>query len=179
MIFDRVIVGGLATNCYILRSGDCGIIIDPGDEAERILKKARGLKIELILATHNHFDHITALSAVKEKTGARAAIHPNDWTDGFDERLEDGERIRFGDDELLVIHTPGHTPGGCCFLVGGDLFSGDTLFPGGPGNTSFPGGDEAAIYQSIRTKLMVLPDGVRVHPGHGPSTTIGAERHLY
>jgi len=179
MTFDRLIVGGLETNCYILKSEGNGIIIDPGAEPERILQKCEGLKIELILATHNHFDHISALNAVKEKTGAKAAIHPLDWTDGFDLRLEDGKRIRLGPDEILCLHTPGHTPGGVCFLVRTDLFSGDTLFLGGPGNTAFPGGDERAIYKSIREKLIVLSDDTKVHPGHGPSTTIGTERRLY
>lgn len=179
MNFEKVIVGGLETNCYILKAGQSGIIIDPGADPSRIIKKIKDLKIDLILATHNHFDHLTALRQVKEKTQAQAAIHPLDWTEGFDRKLSDGEKILLGREEILVIHTPGHTPGGCCFLVGGDLFSGDTLFPGGPGNTAFPGGDEQAIYESIREKLMVLPDDTKVHPGHGPSTTIGAERHLY
>jgi glyoxylase-like metal-dependent hydrolase (beta-lactamase superfamily II) len=79
----------------------------------------------------------------------------------------------------LIIHTPGHTPGGCCFLFGGNLFSGDTLFPGGWGNTAFPGGSQSAIMNSIREKLMVLPDSTIVYPGHGDSTTIGEEKALY
>jgi glyoxylase-like metal-dependent hydrolase (beta-lactamase superfamily II) len=179
MNFDRLIIGGFETNCYVLRSGDKGIIIDPGAEGGRIIKAASGLDIQLILVTHLHGDHIGALEEVKERFGVPAAIHELDWRPIFDRKLVDGEIITFGEDTGKVIHTPGHTPGGCCFLVGKDLFSGDTLFPNGPGNTSFPGGDTEAIYRSIREKLMILPDDTRVHPGHGLPTTIGKERALY
>jgi glyoxylase-like metal-dependent hydrolase (beta-lactamase superfamily II) len=179
MEIKRIIVGGLDNNCYVLMSGSKGIIIDPGDEAKKIQEAVNGLQIEIILATHRHFDHITALKQVKELTKAEAAIHPLDWVDGFDQKLADGQIIKFGAEQLRVIHTPGHTPGGCCFLVGDKLFSGDTLFPNGPGNTMFPGGNEADILRSIREKLMVLPDATRVYPGHGPETTIGRERALY
>lgn len=179
MEFDRLIVGGFETNCYILKSENEGIIIDPGAEGERIIKAASGLKIQLILITHLHGDHIGALEAVKQKFKVPAAIHELDWRPVFEKKLVDGETITFGGETARVIHTPGHTPGGCCVLVGNDLFSGDTLFPNGPGNTAFPGGDTEAIYRSIREKLMLLPDETKVHPGHGLSTTIGRERGLY
>jgi hydroxyacylglutathione hydrolase len=179
MEIKRIIVGTLENNCYVLVSKNKGIIIDPGDEAGKIAETARELQIEMILATHRHFDHITALRRVKELTGAKAAIHPLDWVDGFDAELADGQIIQFGVERLRVIHTPGHTLGGCCFLVGEVLFSGDTLFPNGPGNTTFPGGNEQEILRSIREKLMVLPDATIVYPGHGPKTTIGQERALY
>ena len=179
MKIERIVVGGLETNSYILESDRIGIIVDPGDEAERILNAVGDLEIKIILATHRHFDHITALGQVKQTLGKKAAIHPLDWVAGFDEKLHDGQVIEFGDEELKVIHTPGHTPGGCCFLMENVLISGDTLFPGGPGNTSFPDGDERTILCSIREKLMVLPDQTVVYPGHGPKTTIGRERALY
>ncbi|MCK4235067.1 MBL fold metallo-hydrolase [candidate division WOR-3 bacterium] len=179
MTFERLIVGGLGTNCYILKSGNIGIIIDPGAEAKRIIGKASGLDIILILLTHGHSDHIGALEEVKEAVGAPIAIHPFDWIEGCDIELKDNQEIKFGEDELIVIHTPGHTPGGCCFLVGEILFSGDTLFPNGYGNTSFSGGDEQAILKSIRERLLALPDETEVYPGHGKSTTIGRERGLY
>jgi glyoxylase-like metal-dependent hydrolase (beta-lactamase superfamily II) len=179
MTINKIVVGGLANNCYIIESENTGVIIDPGDEADKIIKAARGLDIRIILATHRHFDHINALQLVKQAVKTEAAIHPLDWVSGFDVKLDDGQVIEFGKERLRVIHTPGHTPGGCCFLVGSDLFSGDTLFPNGPGNTAFPGGDEQAILQSIREKLMKLPDETMVYPGHGPSTTIGRERALY
>jgi glyoxylase-like metal-dependent hydrolase (beta-lactamase superfamily II) len=179
MTINKIIVGGLGNNCYIIESEKVGIIIDPGDEADKIIKAARGFAIKIILATHRHFDHINALQSVKQAVRAEAAIHPLDWVSGFNIKLDDGQVIEFGEEQLTIMHTPGHTPGGCCFLVGSDLFSGDTLFPNGPGNTAFPGGDEEAILESIRKKLMKLPDETMVYPGHGPSTTIGRERALY
>jgi len=178
MEIEQIIVGSLETNCYILKKDTMGLIIDPGDEADKILRATRGYSIDLILATHNHYDHITALRAVKQATKAQAAIHPLDWTDGFDQKLTDGQILNFCTEHIRVIHTPGHTPGGCCFLWNDILFSGDTLFPNGPGATAF-GGNEHAIYKSIREKLLVLPDATKVYPGHGPSTTIGRERSIY
>ncbi|MDH4211005.1 MAG: MBL fold metallo-hydrolase [candidate division WOR-3 bacterium] len=179
MEIERIVVGGLENNCYILKSEGTGIIVDPGDEAQKILNAVRELEIVIILATHRHFDHITALREVKEALGTRAAIHKLDWVSGFDDEIQDGQVIEFGRDKLGVTHTPGHTPGSCCFLIKDVLISGDTLFPNGPGNTSFPGGDEKTILSSIREKLMVLPDETMVYPGHGPKTTIGKERSLY
>lgn len=179
MEIKKIVVGNLENNCYILRSAGTGVIVDPGDEAQKILSAVGDLEITVILATHRHFDHITVLPQIKKALGARAAIHKLDWVDGFDDEIQDGQLIEFGNDHLRVIHTPGHTPGGCCFLTGDVLISGDTLFPNGPGNTSFPGGDEETILKSIREKLMVLPDDTIVYPGHGPETTIGKERSLY
>jgi glyoxylase-like metal-dependent hydrolase (beta-lactamase superfamily II) len=178
MKIEQIIVGSLETNCYILKKETMGLIIDPGDEPEKILFAATGLRVELILATHKHYDHITALRSVKNATKARAAIHPLDWTDGFDLKLMDGQILDFCAEPITVIHTPGHTPGSCCFLWNDILFSGDTLFPGGPGTTAYDG-NEQAIYKSIREKLLVLPDTTKVYPGHGPATTIGRERSLY
>lgn len=179
MEIKRIAVGSLENNCYILKSGNAGIIVDPGDEPKKILSAAHGLEIKIILATHRHFDHIGALPQVKEALGIRAAIHKLDWVPGFDDEIRDGQSIEFGNERLRVIHTPGHTPGGCCFLIKDVLISGDTLFPNGPGNTSFTGGDEETILGSIREKLMVLPDETIVYPGHGLETTIGKERPLY
>ncbi|MGB3478625.1 MAG: MBL fold metallo-hydrolase [bacterium] len=179
MVFERLVVGELESNCYVLKSVGIGIIIDPGAEPDRIMSAASGVEIQLILATHRHYDHVDALIEVKKATGAQAAIHFLDWLHGFDLRLQDGQIIKFGHEQITVLHTPGHTPGGCCFLIGADLFSGDTLFPGGHGNVSFRGGDQQAILKSIKEKLLVLPDKTKVHPGHGPATTIGQERSLY
>lgn len=155
------------------------MIIDPGAEPARIIKAITDIDIKLILATHRHYDHTEALQVIKKITQAPAAIHPLDWSDEFDQKLYDGQKIDFGQDQINVIHTPGHTPGGCCFHIDSILFSGDTIFPGGPGNTSFSGGDEQAIFKSIRDKLLVLPNNTKVYPGHGPATTIGQERSLY
>lgn len=179
MKIERIVVGGLQTNCYVLHSEKDAIIVDPGDEAGKIANAVQNLKTRMILATHGHFDHIGALHRIKQMVKAQAAIHPQDWHRGFDIELFDGQIIEFGAEKLAVMHTPGHTPGGCCFLIGRHLLSGDTLFPDGPGNTMFPGGDEQAILRSIREKLMLLPDDTRVYPGHGAETTIGKERALY
>lgn len=179
MTYKQIIVGTLETNCYILISGNKGIIIDPGAEPDKIIEAIDGIEVKLILATHRHFDHIDALQHIKNMTHARAAIHKDDWVDGFDYELKDGQIINTIDIGILVLHTPGHTPGSCCFLTENKLFAGDTLFPGGHGNTSFPGGDEQTIFKSIKEKLMKLPDGTLVLPGHGQSTTIGQERSLY
>jgi len=179
MQIKKIVVGLLQANCYVLIGEEQGIIIDPGEEADRILETVSGLRIGLILLTHNHFDHIRALPKVAKATSAEVAIHSLDKIDAVDRELEDGEKIQFEGKEILVIHTPGHTPGSCSFLLGNNLFSGDTLFAGGWGNTAFPGGSEETIFRSIREKLMSLPDETIVYPGHGGATTIGEERSIY
>jgi hydroxyacylglutathione hydrolase len=179
MDIKKIVVGILQTNCYVLTSGVEGIIIDPGEEADKILEAISGLKIDLILLTHNHLDHIGALLPIVKATSAEVAIHTMDWIDSADRELKDGGKIPFDGKEILVLHTPGHTPGSCCFSFEKDLFSGDTLFAGGWGNTAFPGGDENAIFRSIREKIISLPDDTVVYPGHGEATTIGEERTLY
>jgi hydroxyacylglutathione hydrolase len=179
MNIKKLVVGSLQANCYILVEKQQGIIIDPGGEPDRIIEAVSGLKIDLILLTHNHFDHIEALLPVMEATSAEVAVHPLDSIDIASRALGDGEKIKFDEKEILVINTPGHTPGSCCFLLEGKLFSGDTLFAGGWGNTVFPGGSEEDIFTSIKDKLMSLPDETIVYPGHGMETTIGEERSLY
>ncbi|MBN1694148.1 MBL fold metallo-hydrolase [candidate division WOR-3 bacterium] len=179
MNIKKLEVGFLQTNCYILAGENQSMIIDPGDEADRILEAVSGLQVDLILLTHNHFDHVGALSAVVKATSAEVAIHPFDRIDIAGRELKDGENIPFDGKEISVIHTPGHTPGSCCFRFGEYLFSGDTLFSGGWGNTVFPGGDEEAIFGSIREKIMSLPENLIVYPGHGEATTIGEEKPLY
>jgi len=202
VVVDKVVVGPFASNCYIVgsESNKEGIIIDPGDEAKKILKKVSdlGLDIKLIVLTHGHIDHVGALKEVKEVTGAEVAIHADDVQSlsggtGFlvsllvpglsypkppppDRLLKDGDSLDIGNMHFEVLHTPGHTPGGICFLGGGVVFSGDTLFNYGIGRTDLPGGNYHQLLNSIRTKLMVLSDDTIVYPGHGPATTIGAER---
>ncbi len=202
MIVDRVIVGPFASNCYIVsvESNKDGIIIDPGDEAKNILQKVSdlGLDIKLIVLTHGHIDHVGALKDIKEATGAEVAIHIDDakslsgWrgllksvlVPGLsypvppspDRLLGDGDSLDADDLHFEVLHTPGHTPGCICLLGEGVVFSGDTLFNYGIGRTDLPGGDYNQLIESIRTRLMVLPDDTVVYPGHGPETTIGAER---
>ena len=199
MIFKRLVVGPFASNCYIIgsESNKEGVIIDPGDEAEEILNNVKDLelKTKFIVLTHGHIDHVGALKEVKDATGAEAAIHTddakslNDHSLGRvfglsyppppapDRLLKGGDSIDIGDLHLLVLHTPGHSPGGICLLGDGVVFSGDTLFNYGIGRTDLPGGSYSQLMNSIHTKLMILPDNTIVYPGHGPDTTIGTERH--
>ena len=192
-------MGPLASNCYIVgsESNKEGMLIDPGADAAVILQKVKdlGLDIKYIVLTHGHIDHVAALKEVKEATGAKVAIHADDarslqgqafFAEQFglsyqvppspDRLLKDGDSIDIGDLHFLVLHTPGHSPGGICLLGQGVVFSGDTLFNYGIGRYDLPGGDYSQLMKSIDTKLMVLPDETTVYPGHGPGTTIGAER---
>jgi hydroxyacylglutathione hydrolase len=201
VIVEKLVVGPYASNCYIVgsQSNKEGMIIDPGDEAKRILKKVEELKldIKLIVLTHGHIDHTGALKEVGEATGAAVAVHTDDAQSlgrgvslisvlmpGLsyptppppDRLLKDGDSIDIGDLHFLVLHTPGHSPGGICLLGEGIVFSGDTLFNYGIGRSDLPGGSHSQLMDSLQTKLMTLPDDTIVYPGHGPGTTIGAER---
>jgi len=198
VIVKKLVVGPFASNCYIIgaESNKEGAIIDPGAEAEEILKNVKdlGLNIKFIVLTHGHIDHIGALKEVKETTGAEVAIH-TDEAESLHERslatvfglsyppppppdrlLKGGDSIDIGDLHLLVVHTPGHSRGGICLLGEGVVFSGDTLFNFGIGRYDLPGGNGNQLMDSIHTKLMILPDNTIVCPGHGPDTTIGTER---
>jgi glyoxylase-like metal-dependent hydrolase (beta-lactamase superfamily II) len=179
MEIKRVIVGPLQSNVYIISSNKEGIIIDAGDEAHKILDVTQDILIKYILLTHNHPDHIAAIEPLKKKLKAKCGIHALDKIgDIVDFELKEGKEIQFGKEALKVLHTPGHTPGGCCFLVRDHLFSGDTLFLYGYGRTDLPGGDEGELFKSI-ARLLKLPPTTQVYPGHGPYTTIGDERKLY
>jgi len=198
VILKRLAVGPFASNCYIVgsESNKEGMIIDPGDETEVILKNVKdlGLDIKSIVLTHGHIDHIGAVKEVKEATGAEVAIHADDAQAlqensvsamfglsyptplPADRLLNGGDSIDIGDLHFLVVHTPGHSPGGICLVGEGMVFSGDTLFNYGIGRYDLPGGSYNQLMNSIHTRLTVLPDNTIVYPGHGPDTTIGAER---
>lgn len=174
-------VGPYDNNVYLVSDPRTkeALLIDAANEAPRILKELEGLHVTHILTTHGHADHVQALRPVRQRTGARFACHDADagmMPIAPDHRISDGEIFRFGDCQLRAIHTPGHTPGSTCFLIGEQLFSGDTLFPGGPGNTANPYSSFPTIIESIRTRLFTLPDDTHVLPGHGKPTTIGRER---
>ena len=176
----KLSVGPMDNNVYVLicPAQNESVIIDAANEADRILAAVHGTTVRYILQTHGHSDHVQALEQVKRVTHAPIAIHSADAAMlpvPPDLLLADGDCIQFGQHELRVIHTPGHTPGGVCFLIGRYLFSGDTLFPGGPGNTRSYLGNFPQIIESVR-RLFALPDETIVYPGHGPETTIGRER---
>ncbi len=200
MIVHTLAVGPLETNCYlaVCKETSACAIVDPGGDAGDILSFIQTHKLETkcILLTHAHFDHIGAAAELVEATGAPLAIHPAElpllkldggammW--GFTIRplpppnvhLADGQIIEVGALRLRVIHTPGHTPGHVTFYepTYQALFDGDVLFAGGIGRTDFPGGSFRQLIDTIRDKLMTLPDETAVYPGHGPATTIGQER---
>lgn len=198
MILARLAVGPLAANCYIVGSEVTkeGMIIDPGDEAGKILSKVKDLQLDIkfIVLTHGHIDHIGAVKEVCGATGAEIYVHTDDaqslkgWRMSSmlgsfypappppDRLLKGGDNINIGDLHFLVLHTPGHTPGGICLLGQGVVFTGDTLFNYGIGRTDLLGGSQHQLLTSLHTKLMVLPDNTIVYPGHGPESTIGAER---
>jgi len=200
MLIKQLTVGQVQTNCYIAgcETTHEGVVIDPGDEAERILAEVKkmGLTIKYILNTHAHFDHIMANGPMVKATGAPLAIHPLELpllhqkggaamfglsapaSPEPDMLLAEGDTISFGQYNFQVLFTPGHTVGHVSFYepTAGVIFDGDVLFAQGIGRTDFPGGNHKTLLTSIYEKLMVLPDETVVYSGHGPVTTIGDER---
>jgi glyoxylase-like metal-dependent hydrolase (beta-lactamase superfamily II) len=174
-------VGPMDNNVYILidPSSKESVLFDAPTDAQKILDELRGTSVKYILMTHCDGDHVEALKEVHDATGAQIGVHPYE-ADRLplpaDFELSDNQTIRFGNIELRAIHTPGHSPGGMSFVTGDILIDGDTLFPGGPGNTQRADGDFDQIIETVRTKLFTLPDSTKVYPGHGKPTTIGAER---
>lgn len=177
----RLVVGPVDNNVFVVRCRQTGeaVLLDAANEHEKLLDLCRRLDVRRVLETHGHWDHIQAVPAVRE-AGYDVAVTAEDaeMLPAYDSLLEDDSVIEVGRVRLRTIHTPGHTPGSMCFLVEGSplLFSGDTLFPGGPGATHFPGGDFDTIIRSIDERLFPLPADTLVLPGHGDDTTIGTER---
>lgn len=202
MIQKTFVVGPLQCNCTLLACEKTreGVLIDPGDEAPRLISELQktGVTIKYLLHTHAHFDHIGATGSLKAHTGAQICLHQADQfiyemlpvqgqmfgmtfqaAPPVDHFVKDEEVLRFGEHSLEVIHTPGHSPGGICFkLTSGEesVFSGDTLFQGSIGRTDLWGGDYELLIGSIKRRLMVLNDDILVIPGHGPQTVIGKEK---
>jgi glyoxylase-like metal-dependent hydrolase (beta-lactamase superfamily II) len=204
MLHKVLPVGPLACNCQLVACPRTkkAVLVDPGDEAEKILKlvAAEGVTVKYLLHTHAHFDHCGATGAVKTATGALACLHDADRmlyenlpTQGrmfgmhfepapaLDKKLEDGQPIPFGDCHLEVIHTPGHSPGSVCFRFSGPdgsewLASGDTLFQGSVGRADLWGGNGRLLLKSIQERIFVLDDDLPVFPGHGDSTLVGIEK---
>jgi hydroxyacylglutathione hydrolase len=200
VIIRQLVVGQLQTNCYIAACDETreGVVIDPGDDAGRIIGEIESLdiKVKFILNTHAHFDHIGANDTLVKRFHAPLALHPLDLpllqasggaalfgldaeqSPDPDVRLRDDQIIRVGRLCFRVLFTPGHTPGHVSFYEAGSkaLFDGDVLFDGGIGRTDIPGGSSEAIVHSIREVLFKLPDDTVVYSGHGNPTTIGQER---
>lgn len=202
MIQKTFSVGPLQCNCTVLACEKTleGVLIDPGDEPQKIIQHLNnlGVTIKYLLHTHAHFDHIGATKGLKTHTGAPVCLHEADRfiyemlplqgkmfgmhfesAPPIEKVLEDEEVLRFGNHGIQVLHTPGHSPGGVCFkLTGGEetLFSGDTLFQGSIGRTDLWGGSYDELIKSIKKRLMILDDEIVVFPGHGPSTLIGKEK---
>jgi glyoxylase-like metal-dependent hydrolase (beta-lactamase superfamily II) len=179
----KLVVGPYDNNVFVMRcvaTGDA-VLLDAANEHEKLLELAQSLNVRRVLETHGHWDHIQAVPAMREagyEVAVTALDAPRLKDVGYDVFLDDKEVVEVGRVRLDAIHTPGHTEGSICFKVAGSpiLFSGDTLFPGGPGNTTFEGGDFATIIQSIDSKLLTLPPDTIVLPGHGDDTTVGTER---
>ena len=179
LIVRKIEVGTMENNVYVLECPESheALIVDGCFEPDKILAGADEAAVVGIVQTHGHQDHVQALPALKKSLGVPVHAHSgDDYPIPIDNELSDGDVVEFGNREARVIHTPGHTPGGTCFLVGEHLISGDTLFPGGPGNTWGNKDAFAQIIDSIESKLFVLPDDTRVYPGHGADTTIGIEK---
>ena len=201
MILETFPVGPLQCNCTLLGDEGAGeaIVIDPGDEVSRIFRRLSDLhlKVKQILVTHAHIDHVGGALKLKRLTGAPILLNENDlpllkmmeaqaaWVGvptpevaAPDASLSDGLVVGLDRYPAQVLHTPGHTQGSVClhFVPLKMVIAGDTLFAGSIGRTDLPGGNSRQILQSIESRLMSLPDETRVLPGHGPETTIGAER---
>ena len=200
MIIKMLPVGPIMANCYILGCEETlkAAIIDPGDEAGRILQAVSdsNLSVTHIVNTHGHFDHVSANKDIHAATNAPILIHALDapmldkiaasaanWglsaedSPPPDRNIDEGDTIEVGNITLKVIHTPGHTPGGVSLFADGHVFVGDTLFAGSIGRTDFPGGNFETLKSSIQDKLFTLDENIRVHPGHNSETTIGHEKH--
>ncbi|MGL5207458.1 MAG: MBL fold metallo-hydrolase [Acidaminococcaceae bacterium] len=192
-------VGVIGTNCYLVINEEqkTGVIIDPGGDADQILEKInqKGISVEAIFLTHGHSDHIMAVDEVRAATGAKVYIAEADADmltkansnlsvymgaarefRAADVLFADGQTIKAAGLNFKVIATPGHTKGGICLVCEDTIFCGDTIFSESIGRTDLPGGSYSQILDSIKNKILVLPDEMKLLPGHGPATTVGWER---
>lgn len=176
-VVRQIIVGEIDTNCYLFISNNELVVIDPGDEAEKILKEIKEAKVKpkYIINTHYHFDHVLVNKKIKEETGAQILIHENekDFIDfDADRFLKEGDKISVGGNALNVINTPGHTKGGICLLGEDFIFTGDTLFKDGYGRTDLLGGSYGDLMKSLKRLSGLLKPGMVIYPGHGETFKI-------
>lgn len=199
MIIKNLAVGPIQANCFIVADDNTkkAVIIDAGGDASRILKTVEDMKVEVVavVATHGHFDHVEAMGEVKKALGVQAYCHPqavpliknvSSQASMFgmsaasvpqpENMLEDGDEVAFGDLKLRTVHTPGHSPGSVSYMINGNVFVGDLIFLGSIGRTDLMGGDYDTLINSVKDKIFTLPDETKIHPGHGPSTTVGDEK---
>ncbi len=192
MQVKKVVLGPYVENAYILVHEDTkeAIIIDPGDEAQSLIKYINDLNVELkyILLTHGHIDHVGAVDALRDAYDVPVYISELDMT--YIEKkktafgtmrraeyfLREGDDLYFGEEKITIFETPGHSKGSLSYLIGGILFAGDVLFQNSIGRTDLPGGDFEELINSIKTKFFPLPEKTQVMPGHGPQTTLAMER---
>ncbi len=194
-VIDRIVTGSLRTNCYVVAdpTGDA-VLIDPGDDAERIMEHLAKREYDLlgVLLTHAHDDHLGAAAEIAESLGVRVHMHPADTPllrrasfyrvilrseapiriPEIDVELADGMRLCFGALEFDVLHTPGHTPGSTCLEIGGAIFTGDTIFAGHVGRTDLPGSERARLIESLRLLARRSRDGATIYPGHGETAPL-------
>ena len=183
MILEQLHSGFMGNFAYLIGDEETGkaAIVDPASGSRKVLElaKKRGLSIELVLVTHDHSDHIGELEFFRKKAGARVVAHGSSRVRA-DILAADGESVSLGNFKVQIIHTPGHSPDSVCYLVDGNLFTGDTLFVGECGRTDLAGGDSRALYHSLFRKLMSLPGSTKVWPGHDygkqPSSTMKNEK---
>lgn len=176
---EKLELGPFGTNAYVMvcTATRDSVLVDAPAEASKILERLKGTNPRYILLTHTHMDHLGALSELQSKLRIPMAAHPSDignLPSPPEILLNDGDTVSFGNIELKVLHTPGHTPGSLCFLTGQYLISGDTIFPGGPGKTSSPA-HLKQIIESITNKVLVLSHDTQIYPGHGDSTVLKKE----
>ena len=198
MKIKRIVTGAIEENCYLVwDEANQAVVIDPGDEASKIIDEITKLQLNVkkIILTHGHYDHVGAVNEVKKATGAQVICHQEEKSIVEDETLSlglylgkevslpkvdacvsEGDEISVGNLNFSVIHTPGHTKGGMCLLAGDSLFSGDTIFYGTLGRWDFPTGDLSELTSSITRKIFNLPEDTVIYSGHGPETTVGAEK---
>ena len=185
----------LMENCIVVKDGDEAIVIDPGEATQELLDAIEGLTVKFVVNTHAHFDHVGGNAAILERTGAELLCHRDcvemlkeatspgekygkrvDESPAPDRFLEEGDTVSVGSVTMKVVYVPGHAPGHIALIGDGFAIVGDVLFAGSIGRTDFPGGSHQMLLDSIKSKLLPLPDETVVFCGHGPSTTSGMER---